>query len=307
MAAQQVREEIWHTSRGHHTDASPAQSSCTVSATQTIQSAGDATALAGCTTFTGSIQIASSTTDQIALNGITRITGDLVANNVSQVSLISGDSLTTIGGSFTLMDVQLLTTLSFPQLTTVGNLNWVGLPNLQGLSFTTGLKKVSSLVIDNTQLNSLSGINLQTADSVMISNNPYLGTIDMQIGNVSQALAIEANSRNTTVTFPNLEWAYNITFRNVSSVNIASLAYVNDSMGFFGNYFESVSAPNLTYVGSSLSFVSNEALANASFPQLTTVDGGLQYANNTATVDINGFPALQTVGGAFDAYGNFSR
>nr|OQO15774.1 hypothetical protein B0A51_16742 [Rachicladosporium sp. CCFEE 5018] len=128
----------------------------------------------------------------------------------------------------------------------------------------------------------------------------------MQLGNISNALAIEANGRNIAVTFPNLEWAFNITLRNVSEISMPSLAAVNGSLGFYSNFFESVNAPNLTTVGQSLSFVSNQKLNNASFPQLTSVGGGLQIANNTNIEKIDGFPKLQTVGGALDFYGNFS-
>ncbi|OQN99032.1 hypothetical protein B0A48_14893 [Cryoendolithus antarcticus] len=283
-----------------------AAAQCSASATQTIQNAGDAAALAGCQTFTGSIALATGTTGVIALNGIQEITGDLVADNVTSVTQLSGDSLTTLGGDFILNGMTVLTTLSFPRLATAKNINWVALPQLQGLSFTTGLQQTQSLLIENTQLGSLSGINLQTAASVMISNNPYLQEVNMQLGNISNALAIEANGRNIAVTFPNLEWAFNITLRNVSAISMPSLAAVNGSLGFYSNFFESVNAPNLTTVGQSLSFVSNQKLNNASFPQLTSVGGGLQIANNTNIEKIDGFPKLQTVGGALDFYGNFS-
>merc|ERR1712000_267149 len=102
-----------------------------------------------------------------------------------------------------------------------------------------------------------------------------------------------------------------MTFRNVSSIKIPSLATVNGSMGFYGNYMDSIAAPNLTSVGSfatgvgSLAIVANAKLANISFPALKSVGGADQIANNTALHAI-AFPALTSVAGAIDFSGNFT-
>ncbi len=284
-----------------------AQSSCSNAATTTLQSAGDASALAACSTFSGSIAIATGATDQMALDGIRTITGSLTADNATQLTGLSGSSLEIIADSFSLSSLTVLTTLNFPRLVEVGTMDWTALPALQGLSFTTGVQQAGSVSIQNTQLNTLDGINLQKVDQMTIANNPYLNVINMQLGNITQSLIIEANGRNVSATFPNLEWAYNMTFRNVSQISIPSLASINGSMGFYNNFFSSISGPNLTTVGGSLSFVSNEAMTNLSFPELTTVGGGLQVANNTALQSVDGFGALKTVGGALDFNGNFSR
>ncbi|KAK5127362.1 hypothetical protein LTR85_006701 [Meristemomyces frigidus] len=282
-----------------------AAQSCSIAATTTLQSAADASALAACSTFTGSIAIATGTTDSIALDGIQRISGSLTADNVTQMTQLSGDSLAIIDDSFTLNSLTILSTLNFPRLESVATIDWTALPALQGLSFTTGVQTAGSVSIINTQLATLDGIDLTTVDSMTISNNDYLNDIDMQIGNISTSLIIEANGRNVTASFPNLEWAYNITLRNVTEVYIPSLASLNGSMGFYANFFTSIAAPNLTTVGGSLSFVSNEDMTNMSFPELKTVNGGLQVANNTALKTID-FPSLQTVGGALDFNGNFT-
>lgn len=230
----------------------------------------------------------------------------MIVKNVPNMASLSGDSLSQIDDSFQLNNVQTLTTLNFPALTAVDTVDWVGLPNLQGLSFTAGLQQASSLSIQNTELGSLDGINLQVIDSLIVANNPYLDQVSMQLGNVSTALTLEANGRNVQASFPNLEWAYNMTFRNVSSVSLPSLATLNGSLGFYSNYIMSLSAPNLTTVGGGLAFVSNEDLTNVSMPELKTVSGGLQLANNTALKSINGFPRLTDVGGAVDFNGNFT-
>merc|ERR1712070_599991 len=185
-------------------------------------------------------------------------------------------------------------------------MGWEGLPQLQGLSFTTGLQMVESLSIQNTQLGSLDGINLQTADTVYIANNNFLNDITMQLGNVSDSMVLEANGLNVSAIFPNMKWGNELTFRNCSQVSLPSLATTNGSLGFYANFFDMLSTPNLTNVGGDLSFISNEDMTNFSMPQLVKVGGGLNVANNTALRSI-AFPQLETVVGALDFYGNFTN
>lgn len=284
-----------------------AQSSCgSASSTTTIQSSGDATALASCSTYSGSIAIATSATE-ITLSGIQSITGDLVANNATSMTSFSAPNLQEIQGEFHLESLTVLSTLSFPELTNVDTIFWTALPALQALAFTTGVQEVKMLEITNTELGSLDGINLEVIDTFTVENNPYLTEINMQLGNVTTALGINANGKNLQVEFPNLMWAYNISIRDASEVLIPSLGSVNGSLGFYSDDFTSLSAPNLTNVGGSLTFASCNSLTNISMPELTTVGGAFQLANNSALETIDGFSSLKTVGGALDFYGAFTN
>lgn len=287
-----------------------AQSSCSVSGTTTLNSPADASALSSCTTFSGSIAIATGVTQGINIPGVRRITGDLVANNNSLIPSISGDSLQTIGGAFILNELQVLSTLSFPQLSEVDSIQWNALAGLQQLSFTTGVQQASELNIQNTQLQTLDGINLAVVDTVFITNNNYLNDISMQLGNITNSLNIESNGGNVSAIFPNLIWANNMTFRNVSQIALNSLVSVNGSLGFYSNEFSSLQCANLTTVGSNkgdLTIVSNQNLNNVSFPQLKKVGGGFSIQNNTDLMVIDGFPKLATITGAFDFYGDFTN
>jgi len=107
-------------------------------------------------------------------------------------------------------------------------------------------------------------------------------------------------------TFPMLETATNMTFRNCSSVSLPSLANVTQDLGFYGNTMQSFVAPNLTTVGG-LIFVDNTQLTNISLPQLTSVNQSYQIANNTLLKNVTGFPQLSIVGGALDFNGNFTE
>jgi hypothetical protein len=191
-------------------------------------------------------------------------------------------------------------------LTSVKSIQWAHLTALQELTFTQGISTADDILITDTQLNSLNGINLQTVQSMDINNNLYLQVISTQLANITQSLTIDANGQNLKVEFPNLVFAYNMTLRNISSISIPSLASVNTTLGFYGDYMTSVMAPNLTSVGGDLAFIANAELTNISMPALTTVGGGVTIANNSALMTIDGFPSLKTTG-AINMSGNFSR
>jgi len=99
----------------------------------------------------------------------------------------------------------------------------------------------------------------------------------------------------------------NASFRNIQSISFNALANVTSNLGFFDSLVPSVSAPNLTTIESSLSFVNCSALTNLSFPQLTTIGGTFLIANNTALTTIGGFNQVSTVGGSIDWTGSFDN
>lgn len=286
--------------------AGSAYAACSASGTTTIQNSGDATAMASCKTFSGTIAIETGAAGPIALDGIQKLDGDLVIRNNSQIQQISAADMEEMG-TFELNDVQRLTTVTFPKLKTVSKLTWNALPNLQQLGFDGEITKASEINIQNTQLQSLQGINVEQVDTIYIANNRYINEISMQLGNVSTSVILEANNPEVNVTFPNLIWAFNMTFRNCSSIEVASLESLNGSLGLYGNVITDFAAPNLTEIGGALAIVSNTELTNISFPQLTKVGDNLQVANNTKLRELTGFPLLKTISGALDFNGNMSK
>jgi len=281
-------------------------SPCSVSATTTLKSQADATALSSCSTFQGSIAIDPETVDNIDLSGISQITGDLFIDGAS-ITQLSGSQLSVIGGEFHLNELTRLSTANFPSLVNVGSIYWNALPNLQSLNFAQGVQMLKSLDIENTGLASLQGISLQTAESIFIANNNYLQQISMPLGNVTKGVNIGNNGQNLAVSFPNLKWAYNMTLRGVDSVSTPALQSVNTSLGFYASSFDTYSAPNLTTVGGALSFVSDTQLNNISLPALASIGNALYLVANPELKMIDGFPMLKTIGGALVAIGSFSN
>lgn len=251
--------------------------------------------------------IAEQTTGSISLDGIKQITGSLTADGASNMSSLSAANLQSIGDTFKLNGLITLTTLSFATLSSVGTIDWAALPNLQALTFTTGVNQSDKVSITNTGLTSLDGISLTSVGDFDITANTAMDTINVNnLKNVTGLLNIAANAASLKVTLPNLGGAQNITIRNTSSVEIPSLKELSGQLGLFGNTFESFSAPNLTSTGD-LIFDSNSKLSNLTMNQLTTVNGGFTISKNDDLDNIDGFSKLATVTGALDFAGEFNE
>lgn len=272
-----------------------------------INSQSDADALATCSTIQGDVSIAKQVVNTITFNSLEQITGSLSAVGSANLTGISAPLLTSIGNQFDLNGALSLTTLSMDSLTSVGSITWVALPQLQSLTFSKGVSQAGSVSITNTGLFSLAGIALDTVGNFDLTANTALATVNVNnIKNITGVLTFAANSPSLNVDFPNLQQAVNMTFRNATSVSIPSLKSLSGQLGFFGNSFTTFSAANLTDTGD-LVFDNNDSLTNISLPQLTTISGGFQIANNNQLLSIEGVPKLQTIIGALDWTGNFNN
>lgn len=291
---------------------------CSNAGTLTITASADASGLASCTTYSGSVAIPTGLAtpqdtnghQQLAVDGVQVITGNLSVQDAILLSSLSFGDLKSVG-AFDLGGLTVLSELSFPQITQISSLNFTALPALQQMSFGgTGITQAVSVLFSNTGLSSLQGVNnLQSVSTFNVNNNQALQNISLQVTSIKNSLDIEANDgyvSGLSVTFPMLETAQNMTFRNCSSILLPSLANVTQDLGFYSNSITSFIAPNLTTVGG-LIFVDNTDLTNISIPGLVSVNGSYQIANNTMLKQINGFQKLSVIKGALDFNGNFTE
>ncbi|KAF6839423.1 gpi-anchored cell wall organization protein [Colletotrichum plurivorum] len=278
------------------------------SATLTITSAAMATNIP-CGTIQGSVKIAEDITNAVDIYGPRTIKGDLIVTNVTQLVGLTSSSLATIEGTFKMQGVTLLSDLRFSQLATVGSINWVTLPALGSIEFgTAGVTKVNSILISDTFLRSLDGLNVASVDDIHINNNRQLVSYSNQLANVTKTIEINSNGPDLSITLPNLIWANEIIIADAAEVKMPSLATVNSSIKFDKNTFTSFTAPNLTQcTDGDVSFINNVELTNLSLPLLKKTGGGLTIQNNTLLQKIDGLPKLEQVGGAVLLRGNFSE
>ncbi|KAK4219721.1 putative cell wall protein [Rhypophila decipiens] len=277
--------------------------------TATINSQADADGIArSCKTYSGDIVIGKQTDSKIDISGISKITGDLTVLNNGQILDLTSSDLGEIGGTFTLQNLTLLTSLTLPSLEKVDTLLFQALPALATLTIgPPGITEAKSVTITDTFLESLAGINVQNVETLDVNNNRRLSDFSSSIKTVSKVLKVSANNREMTLTLPNLAWAANLEIANVTTFSVPSLAAVNGSARFDSNFFEKFSAPNLTKTDDDVSFVGNSKLAEIDFSSLTIIGGGLLIANNTALKEIKDFQKLKTVGGALKMRGNFTK
>ncbi|KAI1107098.1 hypothetical protein F4804DRAFT_329620 [Jackrogersella minutella] len=277
--------------------------------TATIKSAADATQIAECDSIKGSILIDTTAGPDIDLSGsLQEIGGDLTAENNGLLNSLKSSSLTTIGGSFALKNVTKLSTLSFPALGEVGDIDWATLNALPEPTFgNPGITKAKSVIIADTFIENIDGINVESLADMNINNNRRLTKFSTSIKSLSNTLYVQANGLNLTMEMPNLEWIANMTIANVTSFSVPSLHTVNGSMRFDSNYFTTFIAANLTQIQTGdLSFVSNPELTNISIPSLESIGGGFTIANNTGLEKLDGFGALNEIGGAVKVRGVFT-
>ena len=291
---------------------------CSNSATLTITKTADASQIASCTTYSGSIALPTDLTDatdsnghnSLSVSGVEKIVGNITIANAVNLASVSFGSLRSLTG-LQLGGLTVLSELSMPQIQTISQINLTALPALQQFSFgNDGVTQSQSILITNTGLSSLQGLDqLETVDSFNVNNNDALQNITLQVSSIKNAINIAANDgfqSGLTTSFPMLEMAMNMTFRNCSSVSLPSLANVTEYLGFYGNTMESFAAPNLTTTGG-LVFVDNTELTNISVPGLTSINGSFQIANNTMLKKIDGVQKLSVVTASVDLNGNFSE
>jgi hypothetical protein len=245
----------------------------------------------------------------VDFTGLTTVKGNFIAENDGQMTGLSSSTLSSITGAFQLTNLTGLSSLAFTSLHSVGSISWTALTALDTLTFgTPGITTAKSIVISDTFLSSLDGIDVTSLQTLDINNNRRLTQWDSALANLSDTMNFLANGEGFELSFNDLVWAANLTVNNVTSFAVPALQTINGSASFDSNQFTSFSAPNLTSTQSgNIGFVSNNLLTNVTFPQLTSLAGALLIANNTGLDIINGFPKLKTVGGAIKLRGNFSE
>lgn len=268
----------------------------------TLTNAADASGLASCQTYSGSIAIATGATE-IEIP-VTRITENLVTVPKGSITSLSAPSLRQVDGQMSIVSQADLATLSMPSLIEVNMLELSALgPNLLQLDFgTPGLEQVTNLSVSDTYLSSFTGMtNLKTAQGVNVATNNMLQDLSMVISNVTGTLSIRGNKRGLTVSLPNLAEAGQVLINDCSSVSVPSLGNVTVAVAFIDNLFESLSLPNLTQIGPGAGgFLAqgNADLTNLSLPLLAKVQGGVDVVSNPKLTGTYSFPSLRLVGSA---------
>lgn len=242
----------------------------------------------------------------LSIEGPKTITGDLIINNASQLISISSSTLQSIQGNFELQGLDLLSSLNMAALKTLNKLNMISLRQLSTFTFgTSGVSKASTIVISDTVLTDLSGLNINSVDSLTITNNKRLTAYNSDLANITSLLSVTSNGNNMEINMTKLTTAAEIQLSNVKSFVVPQLKTITQSLKFDTNpELTTFTAKNITSIKDSVTFINNNKLTNVSFPLLTTI-GDMTIQNNTKLLAVEGFPKLSTVAGGIILRGNF--
>lgn len=272
----------------------------------TITTSSDADAINSCSTFKGDIVIDSAASGDIYLNGIDTITGSLTAINVTSLTSLNANKLSTIGGDLYLWNLPKLSAVAFTSLEQVQTLSCVGLPELKSLPFDTGLTEAAYIWVSDTGLTTFAGITLTTVEAVNFNNNAKLETVDLDaLVNSTLSLSFQANSPSLTIQLASLQAVFgNLTFQNVSGIDISDLQNVTGSFTCYSCSMANYTAKWVQHVAGDLAFVSCD-LQSLEFPSLAIVGGEFQLSNNSQLTELSTFPWLASVEGPMILHGVF--
>ncbi|KKY14350.1 putative gpi-anchored cell wall organization protein ecm33 [Diplodia seriata] len=281
--------------------------SCT--GTTTIGSSEEASALAACTTYSGTVAIATDAAKNVALDGLEVINGNLTADSATELCNLSGNALRHVD-NFYLRELAALSSMDFPLLTSVDVIEWSALPSLGHLSFSTPISRATSVNIQDTFLGSFEGLglgNLKTVGTLYVGNNKYMENITIpNLDTVDTSISFESNGFDANeISLPVLATAADMAFRNATSVSIPSLTNITGDLFVAGAEGATFSAGSLEEIGSTLTMVDSESLSNLSFPALAAVGGSVNISRNPNLTTL-AFASLQTIGGDVDLDGTFT-
>ncbi|KAH9828414.1 GPI-anchored cell wall organization protein Ecm33 [Teratosphaeria destructans] len=279
-------------------------------ATTTLRGWQDIVALAPCTTFTGSLAIATDFPGPLLeVEGPETILGSVVVANVSNITTIAARNLSTITGDCVLSNLPLLTNLTLPNWSSVSTLRLDRIPTPNTLDLQTTLQQVTNLYVTNTTLEALPALVLPSAqmENLVITGNAYLDTVRFEAGNITQMVTIAGNGGTMDLTLPNLTYAYDMEISNASQIDMPLLHSVSQDLVIHWNSASNISLPQLSFVGSELSITNNSQLLDIRLNQLVNVQGGLDLSGNPQVEQIRGLPVLSVVGGDLTLEGPFTN
>ncbi|KAG0263789.1 hypothetical protein DFQ27_001614 [Actinomortierella ambigua] len=274
-------------------------------------SEADLVSMAGCSTFSGTLTISGPSITSITLNWAS-LTGTLKVASNRHLEVLSLEGLKSSTGTITLFNNTILSSVKMPNVTSLNVLEIITAPNLRKLSLPQ-IESVGTLKAEDTGFDNSGPVpwtDLRKAGHLGLSNNKALKSIEIpHLGSVSSHLVVSANGlmegggEGSALLASNLSTCSNCTFRHLTELDLSNLVSVGSALALAETNLKSVKMAKLKSVGQTLSIASNNQLANVTFPELGTIGGALQVANNSILTQIDGFPKLTEIGGVLDIRG----
>jgi hypothetical protein len=252
----------------------------------TIKTSQDASDLSTCTAFTGNVVVAADGPENIVLDGIKTISGNVDIENVANLRSLSSTTLEAVT-SFTLNNLPLMNALSFPALGNFSSLKWSALPKLTECKIATGALEgeIQEITIYNTSLKSLDWLTWPVGAALNITANANLEAFKIPYGTINVGSAITLSSNPL-----------------LKSIDVSSLSGIYGGLAISGNTLDTLSFERLQTIGGFVQLSGD--YKNISMPSLLKISGALGVES---TADISAFcTSLQEkrLAGHYDCTGN---
>lgn len=261
--------------------------------------------VAACATAVGDITIKGSDLNQIDLTGVQAIYGSVSINNVPKINQILAPDLQTVSKDFEVVNATVLQTINLAQLSTVGTLSLKALAQLDKLLLTTGLTSAESVVIADTGLSSLEGIDAYELKNFDVNNNPNIEKIKSDLKKVSGLLSISYNSQDVDVALDQLTSVSDLNLQAIKSFSAKNLTSVNGTLSLIGTSVKDLQLDNVQQIQKSLDITENSNLEKLNFTKLNQIGGALTIGDNDKLKSFDSFPKLTQVGGSVNLTGAF--
>lgn len=263
--------------------------------------------VAACATAVGDITIQGSDLDQIDLTGVHAIFGSVNINNVPQINQILAPDLQTVSKDFEVVNATVLKEINLAQLTTVGSLSLKALSQLDKLELTTGLTSADSVVIADTGLSSLEGIDVYELKNFDVNNNPNIEKIKSDLKLVTGLLSISYNSQDVDVALDQLTSVADLNLQAIKSFSAKNLTSVNGTLSLIGTSVKDFELDNVELIQKSLAITENSDLTQLNFTKLNQIGGALTIGDNDKLKSFDSFPKLTQIGGSVNLTGSFDK
>ena len=147
-------------------------SACSNSSGFVIHSQGDLDQLSSCGIVSGSIIISGVSMTSVNIpQGIQHVDGDITVSLTPTITSFSAPGLQSISGTFELLNLTQLQTLTAGSLSSVSNLTFIILPSLS--SMTMAISEANTIHISDTELGTLDGISLTSVGDFGVGKSSY--------------------------------------------------------------------------------------------------------------------------------------
>ncbi|ORY89880.1 hypothetical protein BCR43DRAFT_539255 [Syncephalastrum racemosum] len=272
-----------------------------------VSSQGDLDAIKSCKEYKGTITIDNTPLEQLRLEGVQTLQGDLLVQKNEALRSFSAPQLQAVQGHLKIHTQVQMNKLDMPALTEAKQLTLAVLPVLEHIQFPAKLTKVEDVRIEDIRASGIDGFEPASLNSLTLTENSYIKSFKLSVQELLGSLYVTANGHDLAFEAPELTSVQNATFRDLASLSMPKLTQVSSDISFHQNAFDKLNLDSVQLIGGTLSIANNDKLTETSLKSVERIGGALSIGNNTQLTAISGFPKLSEVDGTVDVAGGFDQ